>query len=112
MRTISQTDLNRHKKRKGITVKRKLGSAPEKPESEVNGKPLSGDLSKTEATPAPASEFYSLMAGRNWPCDADSFNRQSRQSVDARFRAFRNKIHHRNLIEIEYRFEVHAQVPS
>lgn len=61
MRTISQTDLNRHKKRKGIKVKRKLGSAPKKPESEVNGKPLSGDLSKAEAVPAPASEFYSLM---------------------------------------------------
>ena len=61
MRTMSQTDLNRHKKRKGVIVKRKFGSAPEKPESEVNGKPLSGDLSKTEAVPAPASEFYSLM---------------------------------------------------
>jgi hypothetical protein len=62
MRTISQTDLNRHKKRKGITVKRKLGSAPEKPESEVNGsQSLSGETAQAEAIPAPASEFYSLM---------------------------------------------------
>lgn len=62
MRTISQKDLNREKRRKGVSVIRKLGSQPEKPEPEVNGsQSLSGETTQAEAVPAPASEFYSLM---------------------------------------------------
>lgn len=61
MRTMTQTDLNRHKKRKGVKVRRKFGSENEKPEPEVNGKPLSGDLSKAGVVPVPAFEFYSIM---------------------------------------------------
>jgi hypothetical protein len=62
MRTISQKDLNREKKRKGVSVIRKLGSQPEKPGPEVNGsQSLSGETAQAEAIPAPASEFYSLM---------------------------------------------------
>jgi hypothetical protein len=59
---MSQTDLNRHKKRKGVTVRRKFGSENEKPEPEVNGsQSLSGETAQTEAIPVPASEFYSIM---------------------------------------------------
>jgi hypothetical protein len=62
MRTISQKDLNREKKRKGVSVIRKLGSQPEKPEPEVNGsQSLSGETTRADVVPAPASEFYSLM---------------------------------------------------
>lgn len=62
MKTISQKDLNREKRRKGVSVIRKLGSQPEKPESEVDGsQSLSGETAQTDAVPAPASEFYSLM---------------------------------------------------
>ena len=62
MRTISQKDLNREKRRKGVSVIRKLGSQPEKPEPEVNGsQSLSGETTRADAVPAPASEFYSLM---------------------------------------------------
>ncbi len=62
MKTISQKDLNREKRRKGVSVIRKLGSQPEKPEPEVDGsQSLSGETAQTDAVPAPASEFYSLM---------------------------------------------------
>jgi hypothetical protein len=62
MKEISEKDLNRLKKRKGVTVKRKPGSQPEKPEPEVNGsQSLSGELPTTEAIPVPAFEFYSIM---------------------------------------------------
>ncbi len=62
MRIISQKDLNREKRRKGVSVMRKLGSQPEKPEPEVNGsQSLSGETIQADAVPAPASEFYSLM---------------------------------------------------
>lgn len=62
MKTISEKDLNREKRRKGVSVKRKPGSQPKKPEPEVNGsQSLSGETAQAEAIPAPASEFYSLM---------------------------------------------------
>lgn len=62
MKTISQKDLNREKRRKGVSVIRKLGSQPEKPGPEVDGsQSLSGETAQTDAVPAPASEFYSLM---------------------------------------------------
>lgn len=64
MKTISEKTLNREKRRKGVSVRRKPGSQPEKPEPEVkvNGsQSLSGETAQTEAIPVPAFEFYSIM---------------------------------------------------
>ena len=61
MKIISEKDLNRERRRKGVNVRRKPGS-PEKPEPEVNGsQSLSGETAHTEAIPVPAFEFYSIM---------------------------------------------------
>jgi hypothetical protein len=56
MKKVTQKELDRIAKKKGIKIKRKFGAQPEKPEPEVKEEDaLSGvDLSET-STPAPAS---------------------------------------------------------
>ena len=61
MKKMSQKELDRLGKKKGFTIKRKMGAQPKKPEPEVKDEiALSGAI-EAEA-PAPASsEFYAVM---------------------------------------------------
>lgn len=55
MKKMSLEALNRHKKKKGVKVKRKFGAQPKKPEPEVEDEvALSGAIAAEAEVPAPA----------------------------------------------------------